>query len=158
MKFSIIHINELSGNKAQVYSLIYESKSISELQSFAYKFQDIYPDVIHQVFQRIHIISKRDGIQDSFFKRESPESHNVFRLLETENLRLYCIMFSNIFLLFGSGGKKKHKTKKNIENPHLEKEIRTLMSIEDAINRRISSGDLSISCNGFEGNLKDFII
>jgi len=158
VKFSIIHIEALSGPKAKVYSLKYEDKTISELQSFIYKFQDSDPGVIHKAVQRIHLISKRDGIQDSFFLRESSESHNIFRLLETDRLRLYCIMFSNIFLLFGSGGKKKDKTKKNVENPHLEKEIKKLMLVEDLINARLDSGELKITCDGFVGELNDFIL
>lgn len=158
MKFSIIHIKELSGCKAQVYSVKYEGKDVSELQSFYYKFQDTHPVVVQNAIQRINVIAQRDGIQNSFFKRESPESHNVFRLLETDDLRLYCIMFSNIILVFGSGGLKTFRTKKNIENPHLDKEIKKLMKLEDVIHSRIDNTELIITAEGFEGNLIDLEI
>jgi hypothetical protein len=158
VKFSIIHIKELSCCKAQVYSVKYEGKDVSELQSFYYKFQDSHPVVIHEAFQRIALIAKRDGIEESFFKRESPLSHNVFRLLETNELRLYCIMFSNIILLFGSGGLKTFNTKTNKQNPHLDKEINRLIKIEDTINTRLKSGELKITVDGLVGNLTDLEI
>lgn len=158
MKFSIIHIKELSGLKAQVYSVKYEGKDVSELQSFYYKFQDSHPIIIQKAIQRIALIAQRDGIDESFFLRESPLTHNVFRLLETDRLRLYCIMFENIILLFGSGGLKTFKTRKNKENPHLEAEIIKLMKIEDAICLRISISELKITKEGLKGNLVDLEI
>jgi len=158
VKFTIIHIEPLSGDRAQVYTLKYEGKDVTELQGFFYKFQDTHPEVINETVQRIYNISNRNGIQDISFKRESPESHNVFRILETEELRLYCIMYSNILLLFGTGGKKRHNTKKNVENPALVKIINSLMDIEDAIKSKLDSGDIKITLKGFEGNLKDIEI
>jgi hypothetical protein len=158
VKFSIIHIEPLSGKKAQVYTLKYEDKYVSELQLFANKFNDSDQKIIHEIFQRIYTISTRDGIQESFFRRESPESHHVFRLLETDELRLYCIMFSDIILLFGSGGKKTFNTQKNKENPHLDKEIKKIMQIEDCINRYIKSGELKITSSGLEGELNNLIL
>ena len=159
MKFTIIHIEPLSGEKAHIYSLKYEGKDVTELQGFTYKFYDSHFEVIAKTIQRIQTISKRDGIQDSFFKRESPGSHNVFRLSNTKkNIRLYCIKFSRIMLLFGTGTIKKEGTIKNVENPAIEKIIDDLMKIEDSINKRLDSGDLKITPNGFEGDLTNLEI
>ena len=155
MKFSIINIKELSGDKALVYSVKYENKEVSELQNFLYKFQDTHQDLLHNIFQRIHLISKRNGVQSSFFKRESPESHNVYRLLKTKELRVYCIMFDNIVLLFGSGGIKKSGTKKLNENPSLEAEVERLMKIEDVVRFQIKRGFIGLTKNGFEGELNN---
>ncbi len=153
MKFSIINIKALSGDKAEIYSVKYENKEVSELQNFLYKFQDTHQDLLQKIFQRIHQISKRNGIQLSFFRRESPESHNVFRLLKTNELRIYCIMFDNIVLLFGSGGVKKAGTKKLNENPPLAEEVKRLMQIEDAIRLQLRRGYITLTENGFEGEL-----
>ena len=153
MKFSIIFIKELSGDKASVYSVKYGNKEFSELQNFLYKFQDNHQDLLNRIFQRIHLISKRHGVQDSFFRRESPESHNVFRLMDTDELRLYCIMFSKIVLLFGSGGKKLRKTKKLDQNPYLDAEVTRLMKIEDAINFQIRRGTIALTSQALEGDL-----
>lgn len=158
MKFSIIHIEPLSGEKAQVYTIKYEDKYDSELRCFADKFNDTQPELIQNIFQRIYLISNRDGIQESFFRRESAKPNNVFRLMETEDLRIYCIMFSNIFLLFGSGNVKLHGTVNNDDNPQLQIEIDKLILTENCINKYLDSGDLKITCNGFEGNLNDLTI
>src|ERR1035437_5671905 len=83
------------------------------------------------------------------------DPHNVFRLFETKDIRLYCIKFDTTLLLFGSGGIKKNKEKKLKDNPYLEKEVKKLQKIEDAINKRIKSGELSITSEGFIGNLDD---
>ncbi|MHB1688442.1 MAG: hypothetical protein ACYCVH_13860 [Ignavibacteriaceae bacterium] len=158
MKFSIIYLEPLSGIKAKVYTVKYEGKEISEFTSFVYKFQDDHSDLLKIIIQRIQNISCRDGIQETFFRRESKKTHNVFRLLETNDLRIYCLMFSKVALLFGSGGIKIKDTTKNNQNPHLEKEIDKLIRIEDAINLKIKSGDLKITDNGLEGNLEQIDI
>jgi hypothetical protein len=155
VKFSIINIEPLSGSKAQVYSIKFEDKYASELTIFVHKFHDTHPQIIDEAIQRIKLIAQREGIQNSFFRRESSESHNVFRLLETKDIRLYCIKFGETLLLFGSGGIKKNKTKKLKENPYLENEVKKLQKVEDSINKRIKSGQLSITSVGFIGNLNN---
>ena len=155
MKFSIIYLEPLSGVKAKIYTIKYEGKVISEFQSFIVKFQDDNSELLNEILLRIQYISKRDGIQDSFFRRECSESHNVFRLLETKELRIYCLMFSNVALLFGCGGIKNRNTRALSQNPHLDKEVKKLIKIEDAINLKIKSGDLKITDNGLEGNLEN---
>ena len=57
--------------------------------------------------------------------------------------------------MFGSGGIKKNKENKLKDNPYLEKEVKKLQKVEDAINKRIKSGELSITSEGFIGNLDD---
>ncbi len=156
MKFSIILINDLSGDKASVYSVKFQNKEITELQSFLYKFQDTHKEVLDQIFLRIQMISKRSGIQKSFFRRESPENYNVFRLMETDNLRLYCILFSNVVLLFGSGGTKLQNTRKLVQNPLLEAEVKKLMKIEDAIKWQFRKGTITLTSHGFDGDLDNF--
>jgi len=155
VKFSIINIKSLSGNKVNSYSIRYEDKEISELQSFLYKFQDSDLEILQNIYKRIQNIANKDGMQNSFFKRESPESHHVFRLLETGTLRIYCIIYSNIILLFGSGGYKIEGTRTLKENPHLEKEVLDLMKIEDAINRYLDLREMKITDDGFEGELNN---
>ena len=155
MKFSIINIEPLSGTKAKVYSVKFEEKYASELVIFVHKFHDTHPQIIDEAIQRIRLIAQREGFQNSFFRRECSETHNVFRLFETKDIRLYCIKFDTTLLLFGSGGIKKNKEKKLKDNPYLEKEVKKLQKIEDAINKRIKSGELSITSEGFIGNLDD---
>lgn len=156
MKFTIIHIDDFSGEKANIYTLKYEDKYNSELQSFFYKFSDSHNEIINDIIERLSNISTRNGIQETFFKQEYSGSHNIYRIANTgREIRLYCIKFSHIILLFGSGGIKKYKTKKNLENPHLQKEIDKLVKTEEAINKRLDSGELKITEHGFEGDLED---
>ena len=155
MKFSIINIEPLSGTKAKVHSVKFEEKYASELTIFVHKFHDTHPQIVDEAIQRIRLIAQREGIQDSFFRRECSETHNIFRLLETKDIRLYCIKFDTTLLLFGSGGIKKNKENKLKDNPYLEKEVKKLQKVEDAINKRIKSGELSITSEGFIGNLID---
>lgn len=158
MKFSIININALSGTLAQIYSIQFEDKVVTELRNFIYKFEDTHDELLKKTITRIQTISNRNGLQSSFFRRESPPTHNVFRLLKTKDLRLYCILLKNIVLIFGSGGQKKFGTIKLSENPGLDAEVDELMKIEDCINKRLISGELKITSNGFEGNLLDFAL
>lgn len=158
MKFSIINIKPLSGKVAKIYSIKFESKEVVELQNFIYKFSDTHGETLDKTIARIQSISNKNGLQPTFFRRESPTTHNVYRLLKTKDLRIYCIIMSNIILVFGSGGRKIFGTTKLSQNPHLKEEVDELMKIEDSINERISKGQLRITNTGFEGNLLDFEI
>lgn len=156
MKFSIIYIKELSGEFAQIYTIKFDNKEISELQSFMFRFSDSHKEIIDEIFLQIQEISKSTGIQDQFFRRESPENYNVFRILNRGTLRLYCLKLENIVLIFGSGKKKRFKTKKLRENPQLVDFVRQLEQVEDAINIRKNQGQIRIDQNGISGNLLDF--
>lgn len=158
MKFSIIKIEAFSGTLAKIYSIKFENNDYTELRSFLFKYDDSHSKILKKAVARIHTISNRVGLHSSFFRRESPPPYNVYRLLETKDLRLYCIILNNIVLLFGSGGQKKFGTIKLAENPVLEAEVIELMKIEDSIKIRISSGSVRITSNGFEGNITDFEI
>jgi len=158
VKFSILNIKSLSGSKAQIYSIKYEEKYASELKIFIDKFNDSHTEIVNEAIQRIQLIAQKEGVQDSFFRRECPKSHNVFRLLETKELRLYCIKLDSTILLFGYSGTKKFNKIKLKDNPSLQQEVKTLQKIEDAIKERIKKGELSITPEGLKGNLENLEI
>ena len=152
MKFSIIPL--YNGKKSKVYTIHFSDKELSEYDQFVFDNMSIVPDAVRILNTQIKNMSCRYGLSEHYFKRESPESHSVFRIDDTEeNLRLYCIKFSRVAIVLGSGGIKSPGTIKLIENPHLNAICDLLMQIEDLINERIKSKEIIITDDCIEGDL-----
>jgi len=151
VKFSIIPLK--SGNKAKIYTIQFEDQSISEYYRFVDDHKSEYPEIVNELDVRLTYMVRNYGIPDHFFKRESPKPYNVFRIENTEDLRIYCIKFSNVAIVLGNGGIKLPDTIKLNENPDLQKIRNLLMGIEDLITDRIKTGDVIINDKELKGNL-----
>ena len=153
MKFSIIE--KKIGKKAKIYTILFESKELDEYDDFVFNHMEKVPDAVRTLDKQLKGMACKYGFQDFNFKRESPTTHNVFRIEDTDaNLRLYCIRYSNVAIVLGNGGIKLDGTQRNDENPHLQKEIDFLMLVEDLINKRILLREVKISDTSLSGNLE----
>ena len=103
--------------------------------------------------QRVLCLKITCGFIDEFFIRESSPDFNVFKITETDDLRLYCIRYSGITIIVGGGGIKSPDKFKLKENPHLQRKVNFLIEIEKMILERLASKEIRITDNGFEGDL-----
>ena len=151
MNFSIIPV--YSGKKAKTYTIQFENSELSEYYQFVFDHKDNFPTTILELNEKLKNMVKTHGLIEEFFTRECPESHNVFRIKNTDELRLYCIKFSNVAIILGRGGLKIPGTIKLSENPYLQDIVNQLMKIEDLIVERIKSKEIKVTDDLIEGNL-----
>lgn len=156
MNFSIVPLHD--GKKAKIYAIRFPDKELTEFEQFVYENMLIVPDAIRTLKTQLKRMANNSGLVNEFFKRESKQPYNVFRIEDTEeDLRLYCIKFSGVAIVLGRGGIKLPGKIKLIENPHLNEIVEQLKNIEDLIVERIKSKEITLTDNGLEGNL-DFEI
>jgi len=152
VNFSIIPIFE--GSKAKIYTIKFLESDNSEYKNFVQEFKNIYSESVHILNQKLKSFSYKRGIIDEFLTRESSEAFNVYKISETnDNLRLYCIRYSNVALIIGGGGIKTLGKIKLKDNPHLQIKVDQLVEIEKIIQKRINSREIIITDNSIEGNL-----
>lgn len=152
MKFKIIPL--YSGKRAKTYTIHIAGDELNSYYKFVFALQNNYSLEILSLDEKIRNMCQHHGLDDNFFKRESPLSHNVFRVTGTGNVRLYCIKFSKVAIIVSGGGIKKAGTIKLAENPNLLSEVKFLQQIEDQINSRIDSGEIQITNDEITGNLE----
>ena len=151
MNFSIVPL--YYGNKAKIYTIQVEGAELSEYKQFVLENMNIRKEAVQVLDITLKNMAHRRGFIDEFFIRESPQDFNVFKVTETDDLRLYCIRYSGIAIIVGGGGIKSPDKFKLKENPHLQKKVDFLIEIEKKIQEKLASKEIRITDNGFEGDL-----
>lgn len=152
VNFSIIPL--YFGKRAKVYTIQFQANELNAYEQFVLDNMLVVPDAVRTLDKQLRQISTKYGIIDDQFKRESPQSHQVYRIEDTEDwLRIFCIKYSRVAIVLGGGGLKDELKVKLDENPELLKVRDILMQIEDQIHEKVISKEIKITDNGFEGDL-----
>ena len=151
MNFSVVPL--YNGKKAKIYTILVEGAELSEYKQFVFENMKVRKEAVQILNTTLKAMAYRRGFIDEFFLRESSFDCNVFRITETDDLRLYCIRYSGIAIIVGGGGIKSPDKFKLKENPHLQKKVDFLIEIEKRIQVRLTAKEIKITDNGFEGDL-----
>lgn len=109
MKFDIIEIPELSGEKCRIFSIRQEGETRTLLECFLRDNYATYKNEIEDIYNRLKIIGKVEGAREHYFKHnEGSLGDGVSALYDgnKKNIRLYCIRYGTITLILGGGGYK----------------------------------------------------
>lgn len=158
MKCELIKIDELSGNKASIYSVIIEEKDVSLFDAFIDENFDLHSSEITNITQRLKTIGTKTGAREQFFKlNEGFPGDGVCALYDDpeKKLRLYCIRYGTMIIILGGGGPKPKNLKALQESKKLTEENYLMRAISRKITEKIKDKDirLSIHTTDFEGEL-----
>ncbi|MBQ9231505.1 MAG: hypothetical protein IJ190_10080 [Prevotella sp.] len=149
MEFDLKEIEELSGAKAHVYSVVFESEEDSLLEQFVKENAQQYSKEMKKIFAKIKKMADITGCRKNFFKEgEGVWADGVVALNHTGRLRLYGIYFNDTVILFGSGGYKPPHVKSYQEYPPLNTKAQQIKDIAQEIMKLIKSGELRIEEDG----------
>lgn len=156
MKYRLIKISSLSGNKASVYSVIIDNEDITLYERFLAENKTSFLSEIKDINKRLEIIGKQTGAREHYFKpNEGDLGDGVAALydLPSKNLRLYCIRYGTQLIILGGGGKK--KVQKLQQDAKLKLENFLLRDISKLITEKLND-DLFFINDGldFDGNLE----
>lgn len=146
MKFSLNKQEQLSGNKAKVYSVQIEGEDTDLFNKFLSENAEEYENDTKDILQRIRAMANKTGAQEHFFKtHEGKPGDQVCALYDTpkQNLRLYCIRMGNTVIILGGGGPKSTRTLQ--EDPKLKKENYLLRDVSEAIKQKMISNEIRFS-------------
>jgi hypothetical protein len=156
VKFKLTKINQLSGQKAKIYSVSIENESKSLFDNFLEENSDKYRPELLEILQRINTIAQKEGAREYFFKKaEGNLGDGVEAIFDETNrkLRLYCIRYGSVVLVLGGGGSKNVRALQ--DDPKLKRENYLLRQISKRLTEAMKESELqwNSTFDDFIGNL-----
>ena len=157
VKYRIIELENFSGPRGAVYSVILDGSSKTLFDLFLEENKVQYRKELRSIIDRIRVIGLKTGAREQFFKiYEGKPGDGVCALYDEEDslLRLYCIRYASIAIILGGGGPKLKEISAWQEDKKLSEEVNILTEISKDISRRILNKELEWSYDGrLIGNL-----
>ena len=159
MNYEIVKIQEHSGNKATLYSIVLEDGKQTLYEQFLNENKEAHRQELISITNRLSVIGQKTGARANFFKHdEGKPGDGVCALYDDPEykLRLYCIRFANVAIILGGGGPKTKETKAWQDDKKLKIEAEIMIQISKDIMNRLKSGEIEWSNDGTHliGNLK----
>ena len=156
MKFKLIKINQLSGQKTKIYSVLLENESKSLFDNFLEENTEKHKPELLEILQRVNSIATKEGAKEHYFKKaEGNLGDGVEALYDANNLklRLYCIRYGSVVLILGGGGVKNVRALQ--DDPKLKKENYVLRQISKTLTQAIKESEFQWNkdFDDFTGNL-----
>ena len=156
MKFSLIKIEQFSGERSTFYTIQLED-GVVLFDEFLEENSKIYEKELKNITQRIRSMANQPGAQEHFFRqKEGKPGDGVCALYDQpkSKLRLYCIRYGNAIVILGGGGRKTTRTLQ--EDPKLDKENKLMRELSQKITVRVKAGEIDFSVDELEfiGNLE----
>ena len=140
-----------SSDKATLYTIWFEGKTMSEFADFYAKFsaiEDLREDLNTILLALNKIIE--NGVYERYFRPEGKTNDGVCALpIDSGKLRLYCNRLSQQILIAGNGGVKETKTYN--ENQELSNYVLVLQRLDKSIKAAIKKGDVIIEETELKG-------
>ena len=159
MKYKLVKISNISGEKASVYSIYLNDAEQTVFEKFLKENINSFKSELNDILSRLLTIGKNTGAREHFFKiNEGKPGDGVCALYDRPNsfLRLYCIRYGYNILILGGGGPKPKSIRTLGEDPKLKAENYLLRKVSSDIMKRMYEGEIYFSDNNmdFEGNLE----
>jgi hypothetical protein len=160
MKFELKEIQQLTGQRCKIYSVLMEGDEKTLFEQFIAENKDNFPEAADDIYASLMAIGRRHGARDYYFrpKKEGKLGDGVEALFDVPNahLRLYAIKYGGVLLVLGGGGHKPKDIRAFQEDPKLTKENYLVRKIAATLYEAIKNRDLRWNRQGdnFEGQLQ----
>ena len=148
MDFDIVRIDEVSGPKAQIYSIIYEGEEQSLFDCFFEENIDNHYEELEEIAAKLTTMGKETGCRATFFTQYEGAPGDGVVALKCEQMRLYCLRYDNTCIFVGSGGYKPPNVRAYQEHKPLDEKAQEMKRIAACINKAIRDKDLKIMDDG----------
>lgn len=158
MEFELVKIEDLSGKKASIYTVILDRENESLFERFLSENSVTFKSEIIDILKRLRTIAHNTGAREGFFKlNEGKPGDGICALYDQpgSKLRLYCIRFGHELIILGGGGPKSKSIRALQEDENLEAENYKLREIALYIMKALREKDIRFSNDflDFEGDL-----
>ncbi len=151
MRLKLVKLNEYTGYKATIYSLLIDDENITLYERFIQENWKEYLSELQDIRLRLLNIGHKYGARIQFFKEHEGKGGDMLCALfdlPEKKLRLYCIRLGNAVVIIGGGGEKNVQPLQ--EDDKLKAENYLLRYISAEIYQRILDKDIKWSANGME--------
>ncbi len=158
MKYEIIELEEFSGTRATVYSVLFEGDDLTLFDHFLDENKLTHRTEIKFIINRLEVIGSSTGAREKFFKtKEGAPGDGVCALYDDPDskLRVYCIRYGNVAIILGGGGPKLPGVIAWQDDEKLSQEAEMMKQVSIHIIQRLKNGDIEWSYDGSKllGNL-----
>ncbi len=158
MNLRLIKINQLSGSRASIYSVIEDGETMTLFEKFIEENKNSFKSELKDIFIRLTTIGKKTGAREHFFKlKEGSPGDGVCALYDQPDskLRLYCIRYGTSLIITGGGGPKSKNIRALQEDEKLNRENQILKEISQLIKNKTQMQEIRFSPDymEFEGDL-----
>lgn len=148
MKFDIINIEELSGPKAQIYSIMYEGDDMTLMDHFFEDNEEEHQEDLEEMASKLQVMGNDTGCRAHLFKLYEGEPGDGVVALSHNRMRLYCLRYDNTCIFIGSGGYKPPDIRAYQEDTLLNSKAEEMKKIAACINKAIIEKDLKVKDDG----------
>lgn len=151
VNYEIVELEEFSGSKATIYSIILEGDNITLFDRFYNENINDYREELKSIAARLQGIGQTTGARETFFKtKEGKPGDGVCALYDDpeSKLRLYCIRYGTVAIILGGGGPKPSGVVSWQDNQKLTLEAETMIQVSKDIMKRLHSRDIEWSIDG----------
>ena len=148
MKFDIIDIEEFSGPKARIYSIMYEDDELTLMDHFFDENMEEHEAELEEMAAKLKVMGMETGCRAQFFKSNEGAPADGMAALSYNRMRLYCLRFDSTCIFIGSGGYKPPGIRSYQENPSLNSKAEEMKKIAACINKAIKERDLKVLDDG----------
>nr|DAX99614.1 MAG TPA: hypothetical protein [Caudoviricetes sp.] len=145
MGFTIVELEDLSGTKARIYSVVFDGDKETLLEQF-FDENAAHEKQLTKMLAKIKTMANDTGCLRQFFKEGEGKLGDGVVALSTGKLRLYGIYFNNTVVLLGSGGIKNVRAYQ--EDPSLNRKAEQVKYIASKINKGIIDRTIKVTANG----------
>jgi shikimate 5-dehydrogenase len=158
VNFEIVKLDNLSGRKANIYSIMIDDESKSLFGKFITKYKIDFKDEVIDIVDRIDLIANYTGAENRHFKENEGRLGDLVCALydmPNSNLRLYCIRLGKTVLILGGGGFKSKLIRALQQDSTLTEENYLMREISEKLYERIKEKEIYWSDDEMEilGNL-----
>lgn len=159
MKYKIVKIGSLSGNRASIYTLFSVEEQKTSFEIFLEENKSLFLSELKDIITRLRTIGHKTGAREQFFKLdEGFPGDGVCALYDNpdSNLRLYCIRYGASLVVLGGGGHKPKSIRRLQQDSKLKEENCFLRELSALITTRIKEGEIWYTNDymDLEGNLE----
>lgn len=158
MNYEIIELEEFSGSKATIYSVLPIGDDFTLFDYFIEAYQKEYSQEIGFIINRLEVMVQMTGAREIFFKtQEGLPGDGVCALYDNpgRKLRLYCIRYGNVAVILGGGAVKAPGVRAWQDDEKLKEAAETMIQVARDVYRRIREGSIQWMADGLKlsGNL-----
>ena len=122
MKVELVDLEEFSGNKAHIYSVLLDDAEDTLFDQFVEENGPLYPNEIREIVKELIAMGNKVGCQEHFFKlNEGRLVGDGVAAVWAKRIRVYCLRYGSSLIILGGGGYKPPSIRAYQEDPVLLK-------------------------------------
>lgn len=155
MKITLVELEELTGDRLKVYSVIEGEEDLTLFDKFLEENKGKFDLELEDIVNRIELMASKTGLRDDFIKPNEGnpgDGIQAFYDKPESNLRLYFIRFGNVAIVLGGGGHKPKNIRQLQSDPKLKDENFFLRKVSAILAEAVQEGTLKVTDEGLESD------